>query len=141
MVPGRVIHRGSGRERAGVTLTETVVASTLLVLSLIPLLKALTVAQAMDRVIERRSWSLMLAQAELDRIRAQSVYDYDRNFSSTSAPLDGGYFCSVADDQNPNLRTITVFVGLDSNGDDILSPDESEVSLCTCLARRWPGPE
>jgi hypothetical protein len=123
-----------------VTLTETIVASSLLVLSLIPLLRALTVAQATDRVIARRSWSLMLAQAELDRIRAQSVYEYEHNFNA-SAALDGGYLCVVVDDQDPSLRTITVSVGLDGNGDHSLSSDETEVSLCTCLARRWPGPE
>ncbi|MBN1506213.1 MAG: hypothetical protein JW955_05180 [Sedimentisphaerales bacterium] len=114
-------------------------ASTLLVLSLIPLLKALTVAQVMDRVIERRSWSLMLAQAELDRIRAQSVHDYDHNFNTTSVPLDGGYLCTVVDDQGSNLRTVTVSVGLDGDENGSLSSDEIEVSLCTCLARRWPG--
>lgn len=141
MVPRRVILRGSACRRAGVTLTETVVASTLLVLSLIPLLKALTVAQVMDRVIERRSWSLMLAQAELDRIRAQSVYDYDRDFNATSAPLDGTYLCCVVDNRDTSLRMVTVSVGLDCNGDNILSSDEIEVTLCTCLARRWPGPE
>jgi hypothetical protein len=124
-----------------VTLTEIIVASTLLVLSLIPLLRALTVAQAMDRVIERRSWSLMLAQAELDRIRAQSVYEYDRDFNAASAALDGAYLCAVLDDQDPSLRTITVSVGLDGNGDHTLASDEIEASLCTCLARRWPGPE
>jgi hypothetical protein len=129
------------RSDRGVTLTEVVVASALLVLSMIPLLKALTVAQAADRVIERRSWSLMLAQCELDRIRAQCVYGYDRSFNATSTALGHGYLCSVIDDQDPNLRKVTVSVGLDGNSDGILSSDEVDVHLCTCLARRWPGPQ
>jgi len=128
------------RRSTGVTLTEVVVASALLVVSMIPLLKALTVAQAADRVIERRSWCLMLAQSELDRIRVQSVYGYHHSFASMSTPLGSGYLCSVADDQDPNLRTVNVSVGLDGNSDGILSSDEVEVRLCTCLARRWPGP-
>lgn len=141
MVPGRVTIRRLQHRAAGVTLTEVVVASALLLASIVPLLKALTVAQATDRVVARRSWSLMLAQSELDRIRAQSIHDYDRSFNATSTSLDGGYLCSVADDQDLELRTVTVSVGLDHNGDGVLSPEEIEVRLCTCLARRWPGPE
>jgi len=141
MAAGKVTIRRVHHRSAGVTLTEVIVASALLVISVIPLLKALTVAQATDRVVERKSWSLMLAQSELDRIRAQSIRDYDRGFSATSTPLGGRYLCSVADDQDPDLRTVAVSVGLDRNGDSILSSDETEVRLCTSLARRWPGPQ
>jgi len=142
MVPrGVIIQRRVQHRAAGVTLTEVVVASALLLVSIIPLLKALTVAQATDRVVERRSWSLMLAQSELDRIRAQSIYDYDRSFNATSTALGNGYLCSVNDDQNPSLRTVRVSVGLDRDEDGTLSSEEIEVRLCTCLARRWPGPQ
>lgn len=141
MVPELATIRRLHRLPAGVTLTEVIVASTLLLVSMIPLLKALTVAQVTDRVVEHRSWSLMLAQSELDRIRAQSVHGYDRSFNAVSTSLSGGYLCCVADDQDPSLRTITVSVGWDANGDNTLSSDEVEVRLCTCLARRWPGPQ
>jgi hypothetical protein len=107
---------------------------------MVPLLQALTVAQATGRTIERRSWSLMLAQCELDKIRAESIRNYDHNFNATSTALGDGYLCSVVDDQNATLRTITVSVGLDRNGNGSLSSGEVEVHLCTCLARRWPGP-
>jgi len=141
MAPRQVIIRRPHPRAAGVTLTETLVASALLLVSIIPLLKALTVAQATDRVVERRSWSLMLAQSQLDRIRAQSIYDYDRSFSASSAALDGRYLCSVNDDRDPDLRTIAVSVGLDRDGDGVLASEEIEVRLCTSLARRWPGPQ
>lgn len=126
--------------QAGVTLTEVVVASTLLAVSLVPLLRALAIAQTTSRVVERRSWSLMLAQSQLDRIRAQSIHDYDHNFNAASTALGDGYLCSVSDDQNPTLRKITVSVGLDANGNHSLSSSEIEVRLCTYLAKRWPGP-
>jgi len=71
-------------------------------------------------LLERRSRSLLLAQSELDRIRAQSIRDYDRPFVATSIAVGGGYLCSASDDQDPSLRTIAVSVG---------------------LARRWPGPQ
>jgi len=126
---------------AGVTLTEAVVASTLLLLSIIPLLKAMTATHGMDRAIERKSWSLLLAQQELERIRARSVYEYDQSFRASSQGLHDGFLCNVADDEHPTLRTVAVAVGFDRNGDGALAADEVEVSLCTSLARRWPGPE
>ena len=125
---------------SGVTLTEAVVASTLLVISIIPLLQALTATHGMDRAIERKSWSLLLAQQELERIRARSVYHYDESFRASSHVLQDEYLCTVTDDEHSTLRTVTVAVGLDRNGDGILSAEETEVRLGTLLARRWPGP-
>lgn len=122
------------------TLTEVVVASSLLLIAIVPILKALAIAQATDRAVERKTRSLILAQRELERLKARSIYHYDDCFAETSRALDEGYLCTVADDEDPNLRRITVSVGLDRDGDNILAPDEIDISLSTCLARRWPGP-
>ncbi len=136
--------RGLKRSRnprcAGVTLTEAVVASTLLLVSIIPLVKAMTATHGMDRVIERKSWSLLLAQQELERIRARSIYHYDESLAMTSHGLGDGFLCTITDDKNETLRTVTVAVGLDFNGDGALAAGEVEVRLCTALAKRWPGP-
>jgi len=123
----------------GVTLTEAVVASTLLVLSIVPLLKALTTTHVMDRAIERKSWSLLLAQRELETIRARSVYHYDESWAADSRALPDGYLCQVTDEAHPTLemRIVTVSTGFDRNGDRLLSAEEIEVSLCTLVARRW----
>jgi len=129
----------SHSRRSGVTLTEVVVASTLLLICIIPLLRVLTVTHGMDRVIERRSWSLLLAQQELERIRARSIYHYDESFRAISRELQGGFLCTVADDGHPTLRIVRVAVGLDRNGDGSLATEEVEVNLTTSLARRWPG--
>ena len=126
---------------SGVTLTEAVVASTLLLISIIPLLKALTTTHGMDRAIERKSWSLLLAQQELERIRARSIYRYDESFRVNSQALQDGFLCTVTDDGHPTLRTVTVAVGLDRNDDGSLATEEIEASLTTSLARRWPGPK
>jgi len=125
--------------RSGVTLTEAVVASALLLIAIVPVLKALVIAQATDRAVERRTRSLMLAQRELERIEAQSIYHYDDSYAETSQVLEEGFLGSVADDEDPSLRQITVSVGQDRNADGLLAPNEIEVSLCTYLARRWPG--
>ncbi len=125
---------------AGVTLTEAVVASTLLLVSIIPMLKVLTATHGMDRAIDRKSWSLLLAQQELERLRARSLYHYDDSFACVSRAVGDGFLCTVTDNEHPSLRTVTVAVGFDRNGDGSLAPGEVEVSLDTALARRWPGP-
>jgi len=124
------------RHRSGVTLTEVVVASALLVISIAPLLKALTLAQVQDRAIERRSWSLLLAQQQLEWLRARCLRHYEVCYRAESRTLRDGYLCTITDDAHPNLRTVTVSVGLDQNGDGALSPSEVEVGLSTRLARR-----
>ena len=132
--------RTSCRSRcSGVTLTEAIVASTLLLISIIPLLKALTATRVMDRTIERKSWSLLLAQQELERIRARCIYRYDESCRRSRQILSDGYLCTVWDDEHPVLKTVTVAVGFDRNSDGTLAADEIEASLCTSVARRWPG--
>jgi len=123
---------------SGFTLTEVVVASTLLILAIVPILKALTSAHVTSTIIERRTHSLILAQAKLDEIKARSIYNYGSTFTETSASLDGLYLGSVVDSPvNLNLRKITVMVGYDLNGDSNLADDEIEVTLATMIARRW----
>jgi Tfp pilus assembly protein PilV len=123
----------------GITLTEVVVASGLLIIAVVPILKALTTAHTTGRTIERKTQSLMLAQGELDRIKAESIYYYGRSFAQSSTALAGAYLCTVEDDADPNLRTISVLVGYDLDGNSNLASDEVEVTLTTYLARRWPG--
>jgi len=118
-----------------VTLAEVIVASALLAIAIAPLLKALTAAQIEDRAIERKSWSLLLAQQELEGIRARCLRQYGACYRVSSRAIRDGYLCTVADDGHPSLRTVTVSVGLDQNNDGRLSASEVEVSLSTRLAR------
>jgi len=130
-----VIPPSPGGRCSGVTLAEVVVASALLVIAIAPLLKALTAAQVQDRAIERKSWSLLLAQQELECIRARCLRHYDTCYSLSAKALRDGYLCTVADDGHASLRTVTVSVGLDQNNDGVLATDEVEVSLSTRFAR------
>ena len=52
--------------------------------------------------------------------------------------LDDSYLCNIADvSKGSNLRKITVSVGHDLNGDNVLADDEILVTFSTLLARRW----
>jgi len=114
------------------------VASALLIIAMVPILKALTTSYLSTVTIERSTRSLILAQAKLDGIKARSIYHYSSSYTENNTSLDGSYLCNVSDTgSGSDLRTITVSVGFDLNGDDTLATDEIEVTLVTYLARRW----
>ena len=128
---------GGRRKSAGLTLTEVVVASTLLIIAIVPILKAMTSVHVSSTSIERKTRCLTLAQAKLDEIKARSIYSYSTSFTENDTSLDGSYLCDVTDDSGDPLRTITVSVGYDLDDDNTLTTGEIEVTLVTLIARRW----
>ncbi len=125
---------------AGFTLTEVIVASALLIIAMVPILRALTSAHASSTSIEYKTRGLALAQAKLDDIKARSTYDYTNggaSFAESNTSLDGSYLCNVPDDAAYPLKTITVSVGYDDNEDSTLDSGEVEVTLATYLVNRW----
>ena len=128
----------AAKKLSGFTLTEVVVASTLLIIVMVPILKALTNAYLSNSVIEYKTHSLALAQAKLEEIKASSIYNYADNFRENNSSLGGSYLCDVTDNSvNSYLRTITVSVGFDSSGNGNLGADEVKVTLATRIAKRW----
>jgi len=131
------MHRKLIKSYRGVTLTEVIVASVLLIVAIVPILKALTTVHLNSSIIERKTRSLAYAQDKLDEIKARSVYRYFENFNKTSTTISGLYMFKVTDNQDANLRTVSVSTGYDINGNGTLSADEVEVTLTTYLAKRW----
>ncbi len=126
------------RKNTGLTLTEVVIASALLITAMVPILKALTSANLGTVILDRKTKSLVLSQGKLDELKARSIYHYSQSFAQSNLSLDGLYLCNVADEAaGSNLRKITVSVGYDYNGDNILDSDEIEVTLATYIAKRW----
>ena len=124
--------------RAALTLTEVVVASSLLIYAIVPILKGLTSVHVTSIIVERKTRSLTLAQAKLNEIKARSVYDYTSNFTETNSSIDGSYLCTVTDGAvSANLRIVAVVVGYDTNGDNAVGGGEVFVTLETLIARRW----
>ena len=124
--------------RSGFTLTEVIVASALLITAMVPILKALTSVHFSAVVIDRKTQAVGLAQAKLNEIKALSVYDYSDTFTSSNESLGDSYLAKVQDSAvNSNLRRITLTVGYDENGNNILATDETIVSLSTLIAKRW----
>ena len=119
------------------TLSEVIIASVILIIAIVPILKALTSSHALDIKIEQRTRSLTLAEAKLEDITARSIYGWSTDFNASSVSLEGSYLCTVADGAASDLRKIMILVGYDQNGNRVLDSDEVEVTLKTLLARRW----
>jgi len=124
------------RKFHGLTLVEVIIASALLVIAIIPILKGLTTVHSHTIMVEQKTMSLVYAQAKLDDIKARSVYSYSSNFANSSYVISGHYLGKVEDNRDPNLRTITVSVGYDTDNSSSLSDDEIKVSLATYIAKR-----
>jgi len=126
------------RKARAFTLTEVVVASGLLVVAMIPILRGLTAAHFGARIIEKKTTSLSLAQTKLDEIKVRSVYDYAGIYTETGTDMGNSYLCSVTDSAvSVDLRNITVEVGHDDDGNNVLAADEVAVTLETLIAKRW----
>ncbi|MHC4431752.1 MAG: type IV pilus modification PilV family protein [Planctomycetota bacterium] len=123
---------------SGFTFAEVVIATALLAIAIVPLLKALTTGQVTGSIVEHRTVSLIFAQGKLDEIKARSIYHYDDSFAETNSSLGGSYLCRVIDSAvGADIRNIKVSVGYDLNGNSALNADEIEVTLATLIARRW----
>ena len=126
--------RGRRRCSAGLTITEVVVASTLLALALVPTLRALGAATLAQTRIAQKTRSLALARGKLDEIRARCLLHYDQSFTQSAVVLDGACLCNISDSGDTDLRLLTIAVGYDADGNGVLSSSETEVTLATYVA-------
>lgn len=132
-------HSKANRRHKGLSIIEVAMASVLLIVAMIPILISLTNANMMSSKIERKTQSLVLAQGELDAIRAISVYSFGSagSFTASNVVLSGSYLCNITDTAaGTDLKQITVSVGYDDNGNGTLSSSEVQVTLTTYIANR-----
>lgn len=127
----------AARRHRGFNIIEVTLASVLLIVAMVPVLRSLTKANMFSSEIEKKTQSLVLTQGKLDEIRARSIYHYSTSFAQINLSLGNSYLCNITDNGADPLRTITVSVGCDDNGNGVLSSDEVEVTLATYIARRW----
>lgn len=128
--------RLQSRYRKGVTLVEVVMASSLLLIGVVPILRAMTIAQATGRQVEYKTKSLILAQGQISEIRTRSLTEFSTSFDQSSADLGDGYLCTLSDNEHATCKTVSVSVGYDQNGNGALSTDEIQVTLTTLIALR-----
>jgi prepilin-type N-terminal cleavage/methylation domain-containing protein len=121
----------------GFTLPEVIVAAALLLIAIVPILKALTQANLNSIIIGRKTQSLCLAQGKLNQIKAKSIYNFDGISSQDDEVLSDSYLCNTTVSGSGDLKTIKVSVGLNRDPIIELNDDEIEITLQTQIARRW----
>jgi len=135
-------HSKTNRRHKGLSIIEVAMASALLIVAMVPILKSLTKANMLSSSVERKTQCLVLAQGKLDEIKARSIYNFDSIVSLNNAAFSGtSYLCNITVSNvtppNPDLKQLTVSVGCDDNHNGSLADDKIEVALTTCFARRW----
>lgn len=146
---GRVLKnsmsKDANRRSAGFTLTEVVVASSLLIMAMVPILKGLTSVHLTASLVEQRTKSLDYAQTILEDIKVRSVYDFTGNYNKVNRGVDdvidgvdeSYLYTSTAVAMGADLRRMTVVTGYDKNHNGVLQAAEVLVTLDTLIARRW----
>jgi Tfp pilus assembly protein PilV len=135
---GLTLKNNVRRKQGGFTIMEVVMAASLLIIAIVPILKALTAMHLNSTLIERKTKSLLLAQSKLDDIKARTIYGYASSYDQSDTVLETSYLCNVTDTgSGSDIRTMTVSVGFDTDGDNGLDADEIEVTLTTYIANRW----
>jgi hypothetical protein len=130
----------ANRRHKGLSILEVAMASVLLIVALVPILRSLTKANILSSELERKTQSLVLAQGKLDDIRARTIYSFGSSgsYTASNVVLSGSYLCNVTDSLvSTNLKQITVSAGYDDNGNAALSSGEVQVILTTYFANRW----
>ena len=123
--------------RKGLTLTEVVVASSLLAVAIIPMLKGMSNSHMVSAAVEQKTHALIMAQAKIQEIKARAINNYSANFGEKNTSMSGSFLCTVSDiPAGSNIRTITVSVGFNDDGNSILNSDEIDVELSTKIAKR-----
>ena len=118
-------------------MTEVVVASSLLAIAMIPMLKGLTISQMTSTAVDRKTQSLILAQGKMEEIRARCLNDYSLSFNDSDLSMGSSFYCDVSDTSaGSDLRVIEVSVGFDDNGNSVHDVGESDALLTTKMARR-----
>ena len=118
------------RRQEGLSIIEVVMASVLLIVAMVPILRSLTKAHMYSAQVETKTQSLILAQGKLDELKATSVYDFNSIVSASDVTFpETSYLCDIdVSDTSSNLKQVTVSVGPSDGG--------IEAALATYFARR-----
>ena len=124
----------SGRFRPGMTFTEVLVATLILSLAMVPILRAMGSVHLFSAKMEKNSRCLILAQNQMEEIKARTASDYASCRSVSNKDLGEGYLCSISADGDSSFRIVSVSVGYDENQNGLLDTEEILLTLRTGIA-------
>ncbi|HOQ04550.1 MAG TPA: hypothetical protein PKY88_05000 [Anaerohalosphaeraceae bacterium] len=132
----RLKHYSGNCWRTGMTFTEILISTLILSLAMVPVLQAMSRVHFFTTRTEKVTRSLILAQNQMEELRARAASDdFTSSWSFSSQALGGGYLGTVNADTDPLLRTVSILVGYDENHNSILDGSEVLAVLRSRIAR------
>lgn len=128
---------------AGFTLVEMIAVTAIIAVGLAAIILVLVEgADSSDRV-ERWTRDVFLSQTKLEDIRGKILgtnpaYGFDKDYNEPAAayPSYPGYYYTVVDDTDGDMKELVVTVWFDKDGGGALDAGEQSVALDTKIAKR-----
>ena len=126
------------RIERGFTLLEVLMSAIIIAVAIIPLSRVIVGVLDSRVASERMTKAAMLAEEKLEEIKHEAAvqFDVNRTGSGTFPPPDTSYRYSVQDDGDPLMKTFSVTVWFDEDGDGMLDEGEINIRLDTRFTRR-----
>lgn len=120
------------RVKKAFTLIEVLAAVLILAVVIVPVLKFQADSLATNRQIEQQITSALLAEAEMEKIKAALYGAFETDVTAWSDELAENYLVQrQVTEQSETLKVVEILVGYDSNGDGALGTDEILISLAS----------
>lgn len=122
----------------GFTLIELLASAVIVAIALIPISRAVLGLMESEAISERMTKVAMLARAKMEEVKRIAAADFGLDLSSSGSfpPPNGSYRYTVRDDGDPVMKTISVTVWFDEDGDGRLDDEEISLELITRFTRR-----
>ena len=124
-------------KRKGFTFVEVMASVLLLSGTIVPFIKYSADNFVISMEIERKVKSSLLAEVEMEKIKAVLYSSFGTDFTVWSSSLGNNYFASrTSTDVSSTLKIVGVSVGYDTDKDGSLGADEITITLTTQYAER-----
>jgi type II secretory pathway pseudopilin PulG len=132
------------KNEKGFTLIELMLATVIVVISIIPITMMLPRMLTENRMVERENRAVFLGQMKMEEVKTKALTYFNHLYSETGyfisppnfdptgyEPPDEMFYYKVEDDNDSNIKTIKVTVWYDSDNDAATdnAPDANEESI------------
>lgn len=125
------------RKTKGFTFVEVLASVLLITGAVVPLITFSADSLSTSIEIERKVRSMLLAEAEMEKIKNVLRKSFDTDFTAWSGDLGNDYLAErTSSDVSSTLKVIGVSVGYDVNKNGSLDSSEIMVTLTTQYAER-----
>ena len=130
------------KNKKGFTLIELMLASMILVISIIPMTMMLPRIFTDNTSIEHTNRAVFLAQLKMEEMKTKVLTYFNHNYSenvTAFASPNNVFKYKITDNNDPNIKTITVEVWYDKINNNTVDTGEEYIKFITKVCNRGPG--